>query len=182
MVTNESFFKWDVDPKKKSKLIDTILKKFKSECSKSKDPVINKRVTFFNDDKISQANYNIIYKGDYKTNKLRRILVGAYDFRAPKAENTYNEFRRIIAKVNDEVNGIEIKLTISEEDMNAWIAGYGYDNGMGGAVMLGNIAKGGFDITKTGCIVLAIKKDAIKESLYHNGTDFVNEIMNELFQ
>lgn len=181
MVTNESFFKWNVNPKKKSKLIDTILKKFKAECSKSKDPIINKRVIFFNDDKISQANYNIAYKGDYKTNKLRRILVGTYDFRAPKAENTYNEFRAIISKVNGEVNGIEIKLTISEEDIKALTDGFGYDNGMGGAVMIGNIAKGGFDITKAGCMVLSIKKDAIKESLCSNGSDFVNEIMNDLF-
>ncbi len=60
--------------------------------------------------------------------------------------------------------------------------GFGYDNGMGGAVMIGNIAKGGFDITKAGCMVLSIKKDAIKEfSLYDNGTDFTNEIMNDLF-
>lgn len=71
MVTNESFFKWNVNPKKKSKLIDTILKKFKAECSKSKDPIINKRVLFFNDDKISQANYNIAYKGDYIQSKWR---------------------------------------------------------------------------------------------------------------
>ena len=31
-------------------------------------------------------------------------------------------------------------------------------------------------------MVLSIKKDAIKEfSLYDNGTDFTNEIMNDLF-
>lgn len=36
MVTNESFFKWNVNPKKKSKLIDTILKSLKLNVANQK--------------------------------------------------------------------------------------------------------------------------------------------------
>ena len=45
----ELITEWTVDPKKKSKLIDIALHKFRSECKKSKNAYIKNRVYIFNE-------------------------------------------------------------------------------------------------------------------------------------
>ena len=76
----ELITEWTVDPKKKSKLIDIALHKFRSECKKSKNAYIKNRVYIFNENELKSANKNFLFKGGIRENKYVIYLLAATIF------------------------------------------------------------------------------------------------------
>lgn len=175
----ELITEWTVDPKKKSKLIDIALHKFRSECKKSKNAYIKNRVYIFNENELKSANKNFLFKDGIRENKLRNIFVGCYDFhKRPKdVEDPYPELKKIVTKINSEMDGVKIKITIRDDYV--LIVGDPITTLISGII---NLIRAGVTKNKVGTLYIELEKSAIKEfSLYDNGTDFTNEIMNDLF-
>lgn len=170
---------WTVDPKKKSKLIDTALHKFQSECKKSKNIYIKNRVYIFNESQLRSANKNFLFKGGVRENKLRNIFVGCYDFhKRPKdVEDPYPELKQIVSRINSEMDGVKIKITIRDDYV--LVVGDPITTLISGII---NLIRAGVTKNKVGTLYIGLEKSAIKESsLCDDGADFTNEIMDDLF-
>lgn len=171
VVFEQVLTEWNVDPKKKKKLVRDIINKLDSEINKNPD--IKYAVRIFKDKKSLHSGNNqktVFEKKNVEENKRTKFAIGIYDFRKiDKEKNAYKQLNEIINKIN--FNGVKIYLSMDYQ--TEWV---GYTPMAAIIAVITNLIKAGVKKNKVGIISIKIDKKSISEA-----TDFSDSVLKDLF-